>query len=80
MQIIEGSNGRIYEIDEDNRGVVIDRWESREAYEAYMEDAWDVGPTCPICDALGCGGDGGGCYQYEGRGEFVDPRDLEPVF
>ena len=37
-------------------------------------------PTCPICDAYGCGGDGLGCYQYEGRGEISDPRDFDPVF
>ena len=45
-------------------------------YEAYLMEP----PTCPICDAWGCGGDGGGCYRYEGRGEISDPRDFDPVF
>ena len=45
-------------------------------YEAYLMEP----PTCPICDAWGCGGDGLGCYQYEGRGEISDPRDFDPVF
>jgi hypothetical protein len=34
------------------------------------EPFWDEPPTCPICDAFGCGGDGLGCYQYEGRGRW----------
>ena len=76
MNIIEGSNGRIHELDDD--GVVVFTWPSRDSYEA--DEAFYEPPTCPICDAFGCGGDGGGCYQYEGRGEFTDPRELDPVF
>jgi hypothetical protein len=45
-------------------------------YEAYLMEP----PACPICDAWGCGGDGGGCYRYEGRGEIADPRDYAEAF
>ena len=51
--------------------------------QADQEAEWEAlnePPSCPICDAWNCGGDGLGCYRYEGRGEYVDPRDLDPVF
>jgi len=36
------------------------------AYEAYLNEP----PSCPVCDAWNCGGDGLGCKQFEGRSRY----------
>lgn len=38
--------------------------EARECSAAAEEAAADV-PSCPVCDANGCGADGYGCRRYE---------------
>ena len=81
------ASGRVYVLDADTRKVVAGPFASVEAAKADIEDEWVARgggdePTCPICDAFGCGSDGGGCYRYEGRGDVADPRyfDFEEAF
>ena len=83
--IIVSSTGRVYLTDEGDSVVIDGPFASVEEAKADIEEAWIASqyidePTCPICDAFGCGGDGGGCYKYEGRGEIADPRDYVDAF
>ena len=82
--IIVSATGRVYLTNEGSSLVIQGPFASVEEAKAEIEDMWiayqDIESTCPICDAFGCGADGGGCYKYEGRGEIADPRDYVDAF
>ena len=82
FDIVTSSTGRVWLTDEGDSVVIGGPFLSVQAAKDSIEDEWiasqgDQELTCPICDAFGCGGDGGGCYRYEGRGEIADPRDYD---
>jgi len=56
MRTVDGTNGRVYEVDE--AGKVVNRWFDYQEYE---------GPSCSLCDALGHGYPGGGPCPLEER-------------
>lgn len=47
---------------EDHEGTT--HWTDVSNVEVWEEEPYEP-PTCPVCDAYNCGGDGNGCRQYE---------------
>lgn len=82
--IVVSGTGRVYLTNEGDTRVVDGPFgsvdEAKAAVEAAMWGAEGEGSSCPVCDAFGCGGDGGGCYRFEGRGEVSDPRNFDGAF
>lgn len=84
FDIIVSATGRVYLTNEGDSVVIQGPFASVQDAKDDIEDMWiesqgDTAATCPICDAFGCGGDGLGCYRYEGRGDIADPRDRDYV-
>ena len=83
--VVSSHTGKVWLADEGDSRLTVGPFASVQEAKDSIEDEWiasegDQELTCPICDAFGCGGDGRGCYKYEGRGELSDPRDFDPVF